>query len=139
MAAFPPYSKQTWDTTSFVNPTRMNHIEEGIYDATSLLNGNDAGVSFTPASGVTINWSRYSRQNNLVILQLVVDIANPTTNETNIGSISGISNIGYTVGNIASLSNTSGVGTFVLSSTNLYIKLTTTSYSRVGMTIICLT
>lgn len=24
------YEKQTWDTTSFVNPTRMNHIEEGI-------------------------------------------------------------------------------------------------------------
>ena len=27
------YSKQTWDTTSYVNPTRMNHIEQGIYDA----------------------------------------------------------------------------------------------------------
>lgn len=26
------YSKQTWDTTSYVNPTRMNHIEQGIYD-----------------------------------------------------------------------------------------------------------
>ena len=26
------YSKQTWDTTSYVNPTRMNHIEDGIYD-----------------------------------------------------------------------------------------------------------
>ena len=24
------YEKQQWDTTSFVNPTRMNHIEEGI-------------------------------------------------------------------------------------------------------------
>ena len=27
------YSKQTWDTTSYVNPTRMNHIEDGIADA----------------------------------------------------------------------------------------------------------
>ena len=27
------YSKQTWDTTSYVNPTRMNHIEDGIYSA----------------------------------------------------------------------------------------------------------
>lgn len=27
------YSKQTWDTTSYVNPTRMNHIEEGIENA----------------------------------------------------------------------------------------------------------
>ena len=26
------YSKQTWDTTSYVNPKRMNHIEQGIYD-----------------------------------------------------------------------------------------------------------
>lgn len=29
------YSKQTWDTTSYVNPTRMNHIEDGIYDISS--------------------------------------------------------------------------------------------------------
>ena len=25
------YIKQIWDTTSYVNPTRMNHIEDGIY------------------------------------------------------------------------------------------------------------
>lgn len=38
------YSKQTWDTTSYVNPTRMNHIEDGIAsaDLTSggTINGN---------------------------------------------------------------------------------------------------
>ena len=28
--SFSPYSKQTWDTNSYVNPTRMNHIENGI-------------------------------------------------------------------------------------------------------------
>lgn len=27
------YTKQTWDTTSYVNPTRMNHIEDGIRGA----------------------------------------------------------------------------------------------------------
>lgn len=27
------YEKQEWDTTSYVNPTRMNHIENGIDDA----------------------------------------------------------------------------------------------------------
>lgn len=27
------YDKQTWDTTSYVNPTRMNHIEDGIANA----------------------------------------------------------------------------------------------------------
>ena len=31
------YSKQTWDTTSYVNPTRMNHIEDGIYNASSKI------------------------------------------------------------------------------------------------------
>ena len=31
------YSKQTWDTTSYVNPTRMNYIEQGIYDASPLV------------------------------------------------------------------------------------------------------
>lgn len=40
------YSKQTWDTTSYVNPTRMNHIEDGIYDA-STATGTEysSGVS----------------------------------------------------------------------------------------------
>ena len=40
------YSKQTWDTTSYVNPTRMNHIEQGIYDA-STATGTEysSGVS----------------------------------------------------------------------------------------------
>lgn len=27
------YEKQTWDTTSYVTPTRMNHIEDGIEGA----------------------------------------------------------------------------------------------------------
>ena len=29
------YSKQTWDTTSYVNPTRMNHMENGIESASN--------------------------------------------------------------------------------------------------------
>lgn len=29
------YDKQTWNTTSYVNPTRMNHIEDGIEAADS--------------------------------------------------------------------------------------------------------
>lgn len=47
------YSKQTWDTTSYVNPTRMNHIEDGIKgnsDDISSLNSNltHRDVEFTP-------------------------------------------------------------------------------------------
>ena len=29
------YEKQTWDTTSYVTPTRMNHIEDGIAGITN--------------------------------------------------------------------------------------------------------
>ena len=37
------YSKQTWDTTSIFNPTRMNHIEQGIYDADLTEGGTMTG------------------------------------------------------------------------------------------------
>lgn len=33
------YTKQTWDTTSYVNPTRMNHIEDGIKENSDNING----------------------------------------------------------------------------------------------------
>jgi len=36
------YSKQTWDTSSYVNPTRMNHIEEGIEEVSDSLDNLDA-------------------------------------------------------------------------------------------------
>lgn len=37
------YSKQTWDTTSYVNPTRMNHIEDGIATADLTSGGTIVG------------------------------------------------------------------------------------------------
>lgn len=39
------YDKQTWDTTSYVNPTRMNHIEDGVYNASNefLSKGTSTG------------------------------------------------------------------------------------------------
>ena len=36
------YSKQTWDTTSYVNPTRMNHIEDGIEGVSNEIDNLDA-------------------------------------------------------------------------------------------------
>ena len=41
------YSKQTWDTNSYVNPTRMNHIEQGIYDVSNLIKETYADVTLT--------------------------------------------------------------------------------------------
>lgn len=43
------YSKQTWDTTSYVNPTRMNHIEDGI-EAVDTKTADDIEYS----SGVSV-------------------------------------------------------------------------------------
>lgn len=64
------YSKQTWDTTSFVNPTRMNHIEEGIEDATKTYSGN-----FTAGSNVTIGSRNFWRkQGNFVFITVVLSI-----------------------------------------------------------------
>lgn len=37
------YDKQTWDTNSYVTPTRMNHIENGIEGADLTSGGNIAG------------------------------------------------------------------------------------------------
>ena len=51
------YSKQTWDTNSYVNPTRMNHIEQGIYDA-STATGTEysSGVSVKDKIDSILEW-----------------------------------------------------------------------------------
>ena len=45
------YTKQTWDTTSYVNPTRMNHIEDGIEAA---ANTADSAASAVIAESKTV-------------------------------------------------------------------------------------
>ena len=48
------YSKQTWDTTSYVNPTRMNHIEQGIADNAFESGSNSNGSWIKFADGTMI-------------------------------------------------------------------------------------
>ena len=48
------YSKQTWDTTSYVNPTRMNHIEQGIYDVSTDILIEDISSLFTYSAQYSI-------------------------------------------------------------------------------------
>lgn len=66
------YSKQTWDTTSYVNPTRMNHIEQGIYDGSVKADKTDSiGVSVTAAqSDVTISVNKSVRIGNMLFLNV---------------------------------------------------------------------
>ena len=63
------YSKQTWDTTSYVNPTRMNHIEDGIESASSVAEGklspiidNLVGNAYLPDSNT---WTDISFSKNI--------------------------------------------------------------------------
>ena len=60
------YSKQTWDTTSYVNPTRMNHIEQGIYDA-SIMAGENISVTLGQDITGNVNAKKFGR---LVIVQI---------------------------------------------------------------------
>ena len=56
------YEKQQWDTTSYVNPTRMNHIEEGIKansDEVASLN-NDLANTKKDVSDLNSNLTNLS-------------------------------------------------------------------------------
>ena len=63
------YAKQTWDTNSYVNPTRMNHIEDGIdnalpKDSGGTVNGN---VTVDKANGTSsaVGYSEFIVGNNV--------------------------------------------------------------------------
>ena len=53
------YTKQTWDTTSIFNPTRMNYIEQGIYNASTNIVDNltstDATTALSAKQGKVLN------------------------------------------------------------------------------------
>ena len=69
------YSKQTWDTTSYVNPTRMNHIEDGIESA-STATGTEysSGVSvkdkFDSFTNITFSEKVYSSATNYEVFDM---------------------------------------------------------------------
>lgn len=49
------YSKQTWDTNSYVNPTRMNHMEDGIANVNNWTSLGDI-----TSGGTGVDVSQYS-------------------------------------------------------------------------------
>lgn len=61
------YSKQTWDTTSYVNPTRMNHIEDGIEGVDNRIdNIGNIDTIIAPTNSTTS--SLYTLENYKAIL-----------------------------------------------------------------------
>lgn len=73
------YSKQTWDTTSYVNPTRMNHIEDGIASIPWVEYGQTTSVTISANSyqDVTINFSEIHGSNPMIIPAIKSTGANP--------------------------------------------------------------
>ena len=91
------YSKQTWDTTSYVNPTRMNHIEDGIeavdgktasdiaYSSSRTIKNmlDSTFVSVTPnQSDVTIKTNKSYRMGNLLVLCVKGTSTNAHSNQS---------------------------------------------------------
>ena len=67
------YSKQTWDTTSYVNPTRMNHIEQGIYDNSQnidSLNSNSVNPFIAVTGRVQLLEGGYTIKGNMVFVNI---------------------------------------------------------------------
>jgi len=60
------YPKQTWDTSSYVNPTRMNHIEDGIKSAVDGLT-NIYIEGSTNNTGSTISMDTYFYLNGTLV------------------------------------------------------------------------
>ena len=129
------YSEQIWDTNSVFTPTRMNHIEEGIEDASNSKQETSA-ITFTPSSGITTETIYVRRQGDMCIITLTINWTNPVTTETKIGTLNGLVTIGYVSGVVVSPDDTSLKGSYVLSGTNLYVRLNDTSRQRLTMTII---
>jgi hypothetical protein len=80
------YSKQTWDTTSYVNPTRMNHIEDGIEGADLTNHGitipNKTGTIALTSDLVKETYADVSL--TLTANQLSRVLVNATADETNV-------------------------------------------------------
>ena len=94
-------------------------------------------ITMEPASGITIQTSRIMKLDKLVIAQLKIKWNTPTMNEYQIITFDGFHVGGnYAVG-VVSDNNTNTIGTFLLSSNNLYIKLSASGIT--SNTIMCMT
>lgn len=78
------------------------------------------------------------RSGDTRVINLVVDLLSPSTNEIKIGNFAGLNfpASGYWSGAVCTPTNTSLIGGWVLSGANLYIKLNTTSYTRISLTLV---
>ena len=103
---------------------------------THVYTQNDSPIIFTPQNVISGHSLRLHTYGHIGFMNLVLTITSPTTNETWVGTLSSQLNESYTVGSVATNSNTSNLGSYILASNGrLYIKLTSTAYTSLVMTI----
>ena len=82
------YNKQTWDTTSYVNPTRMNHIEDGIAEVEQEIDQKIADVeTISFASSVFADNSKIKVRRNGKVIKISFSGAQLSTNVSRYGTI----------------------------------------------------
>ena len=80
------YSKQTWDTTSYVNPTRMNHIENGIAGVEDTLSNNKNVFSIASTHGTPT--AQFTGNDYAQTLYCELTLTSDVSRYTNIATIS---------------------------------------------------
>ena len=78
------YIKQIWDTTSYVNPTRMNHMEEGIYAVSNKVDNLSAeDIAYDSNNSVKDKIDEYNLSANTKVNLSSYTSSNPYTFPSN--------------------------------------------------------
>jgi len=122
---------------------RIDKLSDGVTSVEEAVDGAAkkaeaaTGITMTPASGITIQSSRIMKMDKLVIAQLKIKWSTPTMNEYQIITFNGFNVGGNLATGIVSDSDTNAVGTFLLSSSRLFMKLSASGITP--NTLICMT
>lgn len=117
------YSKQTWDASSYVNPTRMNHIEDGISASVEKSDITNRTITGSTAP-FTIPNNRFFYLNGVLVRSIITIQSGETfTENTNYivpsaGSLNYMSDeINNLIGSVNVLSKSSSSGSSTLTFT----------------------
>lgn len=95
---------------------------------------NPANITFTPESTFSVDRFYVKKQLNVYTIVLQVTYTGPTTNNVKVGAISGIpANVIPAYSPVTSASNDGLVGAGEYTNGDVWIKLSTTNYTKIGL------
>lgn len=95
---------------------------------------NPADITFTPESAFTVDRFYVRKQLNIYTIVLQVTYTGPTTGDVKVGTISGIpTNVVPVYSPVIANSNDDLIGGGAYTNGNVWIKLSTTSYTKLGL------